>query len=1211
MLAPASDSGTAGDDLTNATTPAITGTGVTGNSVSLFDGNILIGSTTVTSGGTWSITPETALVNGVHSLTATQTDVAGNVSIASGILGLTIDTTVPAAPSGLLLASPSDSGVMGDNLTNVATPTITGSGLAGDIVSLHDGNALIGTAIVTPAGSWSITPANALDDGLHHLAATTTDAAGNISVASGTLDLTIETTASAAPASLLLAAASDSGTIGDDITSVTKPVITGTGTAGETIELHDGIAMIGTAVVGQNGVWSLPVGTALADGIHSLTATSTDAAGNVSLPSGVLSLAIETTASNAPANLALAAASDSGLAGDDLTSVVIPAITGTGTAGETISLYDGTGLLGTSIVAQNGIWSVTPAAGLADGVHGLFVTTTNVAGDVSAASDILDLTIDTTTPAAPTGLLLAPVSDSGLSGDGLTNVTTPAITGAGTAGDTVTLTDGGTLLGSAIVAADGSWSITPAAALADGAHTLAATATNPAGTASPASATLSLVIDATASAAPGNLALAPAGDSGTLGDRITDVTRPAVTGTGTPGETIRLLDGPGLLGTAVVTQDGNWSIVPANPLTDGLHSLTATTTDAAGNISLASPVFGLTIDSTASAAPTRLSVAAASDSGTQNDDLTNVTSPVIDGLGTAGETIRLYDGTSLLGTTIVARNGGWSITPAGALADGVHRLTATSIDAAGNVSSASPALALTIDTAAVAPPTVAQTTSATASATPVLTGSADAGSSIGLYDGSTLLGTTTANASGLYTYALTAALSVGTHALTARETNLAGNLSAASVVLTVTVNDDSSYAIVSPPDSSGDTTSRVYDGSGHYTSVDTTDGTGLLLQSVSPTSTIRNIYDSAGKLIGTIGEAGSATGVAQPDFATARLTGGAITATDTTASLVTLLSEDHSLTLQGNDTVRIDTGNDTISAGSGAVSVTGGAGALTFYGNAGTSTVTGGAGSATVVGGGGGGIYAGGSSAGNLLVAASGNTTLVGGTSHDVLFGGSGQNAIYGSAAGSDIVIAGSGSNVIAASDNDVVFTAGQSTVYGGAAGGDTVVGSGNDVMVAGGGTNALFGGAGHDTMYGGSGATVMVGSSGSALMVGGPGSSDFVGGSGQSTVFGGAGNDTVWSGTGSMTAVLGNGADTVVLEAGSASVFGGFGSDVYDVINGSAGGNDMISGFKVGTDQIALYGYNASAVQTTSGGSTILDLTDGTRITLLNVTDLKSNSIV
>ena len=56
------------------------------------------------------------LANGSHSLTATATDVAGNVSSASATLAVTVDTVAPVAPT--IASFSTDSGVVGDHITN-------------------------------------------------------------------------------------------------------------------------------------------------------------------------------------------------------------------------------------------------------------------------------------------------------------------------------------------------------------------------------------------------------------------------------------------------------------------------------------------------------------------------------------------------------------------------------------------------------------------------------------------------------------------------------------------------------------------------------------------------------------------------------------------------------------------------------------------------------------------------------------------------------------------------------------------------------------------------------------------------------------------------------------------------------------------------------------------------------------------------------------
>ena len=96
-LSPGSDSGFSNSDgITNVTRPLITGTGLAGDTVTLRDGATTVGLALVGAGGIWSAITST-LGAGPHVLTATEKDVAGNVSTASPALNLTIDTTIPVA----------------------------------------------------------------------------------------------------------------------------------------------------------------------------------------------------------------------------------------------------------------------------------------------------------------------------------------------------------------------------------------------------------------------------------------------------------------------------------------------------------------------------------------------------------------------------------------------------------------------------------------------------------------------------------------------------------------------------------------------------------------------------------------------------------------------------------------------------------------------------------------------------------------------------------------------------------------------------------------------------------------------------------------------------------------------------------------------------------------------------------------------------------
>src|SRR5262249_51255207 len=149
-----------------------------------------------------------------------------------------------------------------------------------------------------------------------------------------------------------------------------------------------------------------------------------------------------------------------------------------------------------------------------------------------------------------------------------------------------------------------------------------------------------------------------------------------------------------------------------------------------------------------------------------------------------------FDGTTQLGTATANASGAWSYATA-SLASGSHSFTAKDIDAAGNTSKASPSVNLTLATRA---PMIASFSADRGAVgggiandnTLALTGTAPANSTVKVLDGSTQLGTTTANASGAWSFS-TGTLSQGTHSFTTTDT-VSGNTSAASAALAVTVD---------------------------------------------------------------------------------------------------------------------------------------------------------------------------------------------------------------------------------------------------------------------------------------------------------------------------------------------------------------------------------------------------------------------------------------
>ena len=191
-------------------------------------------------------------------------------------------------------------------------------------------------------------------------------------------------------------------------------------------------------------------------------------------------------------------------------------------------------------------------------------------------------------------------------------------------------------------------------------------------------------------------------------------------------------------------------------LTDGPHSLTATATDSAGNQSPASASFDVVIDTLAPGAPAIAAVA--DDTGASGSDgITSDNTLLVSGTAEAGAIVELFvDGGSVGTTTADAATGAWALAT-GLLTEGPHSLTANATDAAGNTGAASAVFAVEIDTTAPVTPTIALASSPAPLAAvldgddtsqtdmPTLEGTAEAGTTVEIFDGDQSLGTVEAS----------------------------------------------------------------------------------------------------------------------------------------------------------------------------------------------------------------------------------------------------------------------------------------------------------------------------------------------------------------------------------------------------------------------------------------------------------------------------------
>ncbi|WP_229800234.1 Ig-like domain-containing protein, partial [Vogesella alkaliphila] len=212
-----------------------------------------------------------------------------------------------------------------------------------------------------------------------------------------------------------------------------------------------------------------------------------------------------------PSITGLTVGSDTGSSSSDgITSNVIPTVTGTAVANSTVSIYVDNVLIDTTIADGSGAWSYSLVSSLSSGAHSITALTT-IGGVSSAQSMGYSIMVDSNAPAAPAGLALSMVTDSGSSSsDGITSQTMPTVTGTAEANSTVVVYVDGVAVGSVTTDGSGAWNYTLSSALSSGSHSLHAIATDAAGNSSSQSTTYSITVD---SSAPTVLAMSLLDDS--------------------------------------------------------------------------------------------------------------------------------------------------------------------------------------------------------------------------------------------------------------------------------------------------------------------------------------------------------------------------------------------------------------------------------------------------------------------------------------------------------------------------------------------------------------------------------------------------------------------------------------------------------------------------------------------------------------------------
>jgi nucleoid-associated protein YgaU len=322
--------------------------------------------------------------------------------------------------------------------------------------------------------------------------------------------------------------------------------LSGTGQPGSTVELWDGDVKLGSVEVGADGTWEFR--GELEPGQASLVARTVDAEGNVLEESEPLAVSVPETAATAGA--AEAAPGEGSTA--ELQPPVVDdqggfSLSGTGQPGSMIEVWNGDVQVGTAEVGADGTWELSGELGPVEA--SLVARTVDDEGNVLDESEPLAVSVPETS--VPAGAAEA------APGEGATAALQPpevdarggfTLSGTGQAGSMVEIWDGEAKLGAAKVGADGTWEFS--GELEPGEAALVARTVDAGGNVLEESEPLAISVPVPSEP-----------EAPTLGEpQVDEAGAVTLSGTGEPGTTIEVLEDDSVLGTAVVSPDGSWTL---------------------------------------------------------------------------------------------------------------------------------------------------------------------------------------------------------------------------------------------------------------------------------------------------------------------------------------------------------------------------------------------------------------------------------------------------------------------------------------------------------------------------------------------------------------------------------------------------------------------------------------------------------------------------
>ena len=221
------------------------------------------------------------------------------------------------------------------------------------------------------------------------------------------------------------------------------------------------------------------------------------------------------------------------------------------------------------------------------------------------------------------------------------------------------------------------------------------------------------------------------------------------------------------VGRVVPLPNGTWTLTPAVPLLAGFHDAYAVASSVTQGDSPSSNTNTFDVD----VFPPQSPILTEPSDG----EVIPTSTPTFSGTAEPSSTVTVYIDGVPVGTTVADEVGNFSFTLTVPLTDGVHVANVTCTDPAGNTSPQSNDVTFTVDGPPPAPVVITPANgSRTNDNTPTFSGTAEAGSTVTVIVSGTPVGTTTADASGNWTFTLATPLVDGSHTVRATATDAGG-----------------------------------------------------------------------------------------------------------------------------------------------------------------------------------------------------------------------------------------------------------------------------------------------------------------------------------------------------------------------------------------------------------------------------------------------------